>query len=221
MPRIISALSQNCVERNGVLELAITAHFADHTHQDYTLSVSYEKHAISAYKGSHSTSLSTQANTLIDMSLEDFTTAFENYGRLIAEKMIGEDNATFAPSAPCHRIATKGIAFSSGLDKLENHIQCFPAHVSPTRTPKAIKLSQSLFEHFKHVSNFFVTQKGDLKRTKQAWKALQPLIRNTKHKPCQLFSELETKALNIALYGQPVKIKHRGFLRLQRILSSY
>lgn len=219
MPEMISAVAQDCVDQNGRLEMTIKVHFTDRPPKNYTFSACYEKHAIASYKTRANCHSSMDVNTLIDMSLNEFKAAFEHYGYLLAMKMTGEERNTFAPSAPCHRIVTKGIAFSSEFDELQDHIPCYPAYVSPTRTPKAIKISKSAFEHFKCISAFLFHQEGEIHRTKLAWTALQTLIYDTKNKPCQLFTALEIAALKEMFNHKPHTTMQKKLVELVRIFK--
>ena len=202
MAQILSVVCGACANRNDRLEMEMTAQVNGGAPQRYSFNVSYKKHAISSYKTNWTPPPSADTNTLVNMSENEFMMAFNEYGRLLSGKMVGQDSATFNPSAPVNRIVVRQIAFSSDVANLGGNVHCFPFNVSPGQTPKAISLSRTAFENFKKVAQFLYRTGGiPAGGANAAWTAIDGLVRGRVGQPNELFTANEITTLEVRLRG--------------------
>jgi len=98
--------------------------------KDIVAKVSYKKHLAESYKniGDYSPTASTTSdNTLTDLSLSEFTSAFGHYGDHLAQQMTGKDTDTLNPSAIPPFLTPEQINFWNNNDRFGKWFHCFPA----------------------------------------------------------------------------------------------
>jgi len=203
MPIMRTVRCGKCLVRNDRLEMQMVVTYTGAPNQTYTFNVSHKKHAISSYKTNSASPPTAVTNTLVNMSENEFKVAFDDYGRQLGLKMIGQDNMTFDPSAPKNRIVTKQIAFSSDAANLGGNVHCFPFNKGPAETPKAISIDRQKFNSFKVVAQFlFRTGAVPTAGARNSWADLRALAESRVNQPNKLFTENEIQTLNVRLAGQ-------------------
>jgi len=199
MALILSVDSRAAVNQNDRLEMELVASLNDGTTATYSFNVSYKKHAVSSYKTNWTAPPSAVTNTLVNMSENEFTMAFTEYGRLLGVKMDHQESTTFDPSAPANVIVTRQIAWSSDVANLGGNVHCFPC-VVVGQTPKAVSLTTIQFNNFKLVAKYLY-RIGDIPTggAQNAWNAIQVLVNGLAGQPNELLSQTEISTLTVRL----------------------
>ena len=218
MPNIERAVAHRCIEVANRLQAKIVVTIGG-AETEYGLDVSHQKHVIAAYRDNAGNPPTANVNTLINMSVNDFKSAFDNYVRLLAANLVGKNSDNFKPSIPANRIFVQQISFSSDSIRLGANIHCFPFNDGPGRTRLAISLAATAFNNFKAVAAYFYRRGGHLAGAQAAWRNIEALVVARQNDQNRLFTRDEIVAIRIALGGGAAAVARREQGQQRRILG--
>jgi len=141
------------------LEVGFQATYNDSSTEDFGLNVSHKKHLLGSYfLGESAAAPSAATNTIVNISLEDFKKAFQDYARFLGEKHKTVFPAAVVPSDPGNEYTSRmGISVHADRDHLSTNIHSFPT----TQGTNAVSLDQDTHKKFKKVLNFLYIGESD------------------------------------------------------------